>query len=276
MLWTPFPRPSLRTYVVVGLIIGACISFILIVFEPFGTDQFVHPYKTLILMGYGITSASTVALYYVLSLYAINKNRESRWNIMYETIDLFICLIISMLATYVYYSLVFEIGFNLSRMLGFLEVAMAVSFLPTLAVFIYLFYEYRGVIRSTMTISSSTATLGKVTLRGTGKNESIETSLDALRFIKADDNYVIIHLFDGDKEQRHMIRSTLKLISQQLDNTIFYQCHRSYIINTKVIHDLIGNKNSAKLILSESSKSVPVSRSHYDFIKTIAPKKVCN
>jgi len=32
---------------------------------------------------------------------------------------------------------------------------------------------------------------------------------------------------------------------------------------------LEGNKNSAKVVLSDTSKPVPVSRSHYDHIRTI-------
>jgi len=269
MLFTPFPRPSLKTYSLIGLIIGVSISFILIVFQPFGTDQFTHPNKTLILLGYGTVSTVAVTIYYVISIYIVNKRLESKWNILYEAMDLFLCLILSMLATYLYFCLVFDVGLSMSGMMGFLSVAVAVSFLPTLGVFIYLFKEYRGVIRSIMTISKDSVDHPKITLQGTNKKESLTLDLESLRYIKSDDNYVIIYLFDGEKEQRHMIRSTLKLMLEQLDHKMFYQGHRSYIINLNSVVGLEGNKNSAKVLLSDTSKSVPVSRSQYDHIRSM-------
>ena len=67
MLFTPFPRPSLKAYSLIGLIIGASILFILIVFQQFGTDQFDRPHKTLILLGYGMVSTIAVMVYYLIS-----------------------------------------------------------------------------------------------------------------------------------------------------------------------------------------------------------------
>ncbi len=236
------------------------------VFQPFGTAQFTHEYKRFILAGYGIVSTLAVAVYYGLSLFVINRRLESRWTILHEAIDLFVGLIVSMAATYVYYAIVFGRPVSVAGLLNFLRVTCSVGFLPTLAVFIYLYNRYKGVIRSSLTVSKDQAE--QIVLNGTSKSETLVADIRSIIYIKADDNYVIIHINDEEKEQKHMIRSTLKLIYEQLDNEIFYKCHRSYIINTRLINELLGNKNAAKVSLQHTSKSVPISRSNYDYIKS--------
>ena len=262
----PFPRPHYKTYFTVGFTIGASIIFILMVFQPFGTAQFTHEYKRFILAGYGIVSTIAVAVYYGLSLFVINRWLESRWTILHEAIDFFVCLMVSMAATYVYYAIIFGLSVSMAGLLNFLRITCSVGFLPTLAIFIYLYNRYKGVIRSHLTVSKDNAK--KITLKGTNKSEHLITDINSIIYIKADDNYVIIHINDDEKEQKHMIRSTLKLIYEQLDNEIFYKCHRSYIINIGLINELLGNKNSAKVSLLNAAKSVPISRSNYDFIKS--------
>lgn len=270
MLLTPFPRPKYTTYLAVGCTVGFCIAFILIVFQPFGTASFRHPNKILVLGGYGVVTMLTVVCYYFFSIHFVSKQLADRWNILFESIDFFISMLLSMSACYLYFSWIFDQSLSLRGLMSFLSMAAGVSFLPTMAVFIYLYNQYKDLVRSSMTINPpENNERATITLSGTNQNESITTSVDSLLFVKADDNYVIINVHLGERNQRHMIRASLKSIRDQLDQEVFYQCHRSYIINTDAILDMVGNKNNAKLQLSHTSKHIPVSRQHYDHLRSV-------
>lgn len=75
--------------------------------------------------------------------------------------------------------------------------------------------------------------------------------LKDIRYIEAFKNYLEINLITG----RHVIRSTLKSISQQLPDQHFIQCHRSFIINKNYIQ--IVSKNNIQI----AGQEIPFTRS---------------
>lgn len=269
----PFPRPSIKIYLIAAVITGFSIAFILNVFQPFGTDRFDHPNKTLILTGYGIVAALSIVIYYWFSLSVVNKSREDRWTIIHETIDLFISLVISLLMCYFYFVAVFGLSLRLSGMIDFLLMASSVSLLPVIGLFGYLYVMYRDIRRSRLSIqdAKTSSTSGRIiTLKGTNKDDVIRTNEEDVIYIKAEDNYVILHLREeGQKVGRHMIRKTMKQISVELSQEMFYQCHRSHIINTALIRSLTGNKNDTKVELEGLNKQIPVSRSKVDQLRNL-------
>ncbi len=262
----------MRFYLGIAVITGFSIAFILNAFQPFGTQNFQHPYKSLILSGYGIVSTSVIAIYYSLSLKLLHAHRAQRWTVLKESIDLFLVLVISLLACYFYFIWVFNGHFSLQQMGSFLLRAVLVSILPVLSLFAYITSKYKGIIRSSMEIDETIMTDSKsrpVTLKGTNKHEVIQTTEDEILHIKAEDNYVILSIRNDETVQSHMIRSTLKQMEDQLSDYIFMKCHRSYIINSRRISGISGNKNSAKVKIRGSEQLIPVSRTKVDLIRGI-------
>lgn len=273
MLSIPFPRPFLKTYVIAAIITGLSIAFTLIVFQPFGTQNFQHEYKMWILSGYGIIAAASIILYYFISLNLINRSREGRWTIVHESLDLFLALLFGLLMCYFYFTFVFGYSIRLSGLFDFLLYASSVTILPVLGIYLYLLNEYRGIVRSTLQFEPSTAVQNSsqsILLRGTNKDDVIETSEEAIIYVKAEDNYVILFLTeDSEKIQRHMIRSTMKQLLAQLNDHIFIQCHRSFIINRNRITSLTGNKNDTKVQLEFVTKRIPVSRAKVEELRSL-------
>ena len=216
-------------------------------------------------MGYGLIAFLSISLYYWLSLSIINKKKEEYWTINFETIDLFISMVFSLLMCYFYFIAVFGYSLSLSGMIDFLSKAASVSLLPVLALFAYLYVQYRDIRRSSLSVQDkASADSGSlmITLKGNNKDDVIRTKEDDIVYIKAEDNYVILHLKqEGGKIGRHMIRKTMKQLSTELSHQLFFQCHRSHIINTSLIRSLSGNKNDTKVELTGLNKSIPVSRS---------------
>ncbi len=162
-------------------------------------------------------------------------------------------------------------------MFEFLIRAASVSILPVAGLYIYLYSQYRDVKRSTIQVNSEkqlkddTSGSVQITLRGTNKEDVVNTQLSDILFIKANDNYIILHLANQNGVvKRHMIRSTLKQIAEQLQPNLFFQCHRSYIINIQRIIDIVGNKNATKVSLADSKKLIPVSRGKVDDLYALA------
>ena len=267
----PFPRLTFKQYCLISFAIAFTVAFILIVFQPFGTANFKHPNKNLILSGYGISVLITMVIFYFLSIKVIHKNKEESWTIVREVIDVFLVLIMSLLASYIYSIEIFNGSYQLNRMLSFLMNAATVAILPVLGCLGYLYFTWKDVVRSKIQTSETDKSEGQLTLvLGNNKSEQIKATTDDIIMAQAQSNYVMLYIQKEDKVQRHILRSTLKQIKEQLDDAIFIQAHRSYIINQSKITGVFGNKSKAQLKLKGYDKNIPISRNIYDTLKHLS------
>ena len=272
LLHIPYPRKPFGSYFGIVICIGLCVNFILMVFQPFGTSSWQHPHKMWILSGYGITIALTGMLFYLISFYVLKRDGRERWNIIAEVLDLFICSICCIIGTYFYYNGIFGGKISLSSLINFLGIGGSVALLPVFVSIFYLYFTWKDVVASQLgeqrDNNSEVTDMDKITfITGQNKTDKIETNLSDLICAKAQDNYVMLFVKKGEKVQKHLIRSTLKKISEQLDSDIIIQTHRSYLVNRNLIQGIMGNKSKAALILTDYDKNIPVSRSMYDTVK---------
>jgi len=267
----PYPRPALKFYVLMALMIGFTVGFILIAFQPFGTANFKHPYKNWILAGYGITVFLSLVIIFTLSKMVVHKKGESNWNILYEVIVLFFSLIISLVACYIYSLEIFGGTYQLKQMLYFISLAGSVAILPVLGSLGYLYFSWKDVVRSSLEISETENKNEKLTLLiNANKSDQLKINANEIILAQAQSNYVMLFFKKDEQIKRHIIRSTLKQIKEQLDDKIFIQAHRSFIINKNKIKNLSGNKSKASIELEGYQKSIPISRNIYDSLKSIA------
>jgi len=88
----------------------------------------------------------------------------------------------------------------------------------------------------------------------------VKVNIDDIMFIQADDNYSRIF----STQKNYIISSTLKKVTERLDENQFIRIHRSYIINKTFIDKI---KNSFVFI---ENHQLPIGRSyHDDLFKTI-------
>jgi len=266
----PFPRLTLQQYGLISFAIAFTVSFILIVFQPFGTEKFTHTHKNLILSGYGISVFITMSTFYFFSKKVIHKNKEDQWTIIYEMIDLFLVFILSLFASYVYSIEIFDGSYHAKQMFYFLFNAFKVSILPILGCLAYLYFRWKDVVRSSIQISQEDKMEGKLTLiLGNNKSDQVEATADEIIMAQAQVINVMLHISKNGKTQRHILRSTLKQIKEQLDDAVFIQAHRSYIINQSKIKSISGNKSKAQIQIEGYEKNIPISRNVYDTLKPI-------
>jgi hypothetical protein len=97
--------------------------------------------------------------------------------------------------------------------------------------------------------------------------EVCEVPTDRVLFIEAMQNYIQIHFINSEGQPAvHTERATLKSISDQLDGSAIasslIRCHRSYFVNQKFIDQISGNAQGLTLTLTDSDRTIPVSRSY--------------
>jgi DNA-binding LytR/AlgR family response regulator len=107
---------------------------------------------------------------------------------------------------------------------------------------------------------SSELYLQKIFIKKSQKIVPIKT--DNIFYIKSKGNYLEIHLEDGN----HLVRGSLKDILNKLDPTLFFQIHRSFIVNLNKIKFIESLKqtgdyevqliNNKKLRLSRRYKKI--------------------
>lgn len=270
LLKIPCSRLPLGKYMSIALITGVIISFILIAFQPFGTSNFKHPYKTLILLGYGITTATTIIGYYLVRMYTVDRLHARPWNIIYEILDLFLATVLSMTACYFYAIAVFGWSFSWGRLFNFLMIISSVAAIPVVGYLVYLYKVWSGVIAVHLADQKKEAKAhNTLSMLGADGKAYASAGFDKILLLSAQDNYVLIYIDIDGTVVRHIVRSTLKAVKELLDQDSFLQVHRSHIVNRAMIADFRGNKSKSFVSILGVDKHIPVSRSAFDEVKNI-------
>ncbi len=100
-----------------------------------------------------------------------------------------------------------------------------------------------------------------IELFSANKSEKLSLLCENIIAIRSADNYIeVISLIEGYPEKK-LLRNTLKDIEQQLSaRDSFVRCHRTCLVNTKLIHKLFRDYSGYKLKMKFLEESLPVSR----------------
>lgn len=89
----------------------------------------------------------------------------------------------------------------------------------------------------------------------------LELSAHALRYVRAEENYVQVVWWTDGKCQRRLLRATLSDFEAQLQDQGVARCHRSYLVSLSAVVEVTGNAQGCQLRLSGVPEAVPVARS---------------
>lgn len=249
---------SLRRKVLIGLILCVFLSFVIIVLEPFDTDQFKADHRFLLLSGYGIL----VYVVYVIQscLENIAYARLAKvWRVSHEIISTLLFCLFAGQVLYLYNTLIVNLRSCSLGSYGHFLCSTVISMLP---VFVPLMLYLRQAFGEKIVPPSNNS----LTLTGENKNEILQLEKDALLFIKAVENYVEICFVDTRKKVvSKTFRQTLATICEQAP--FLEKCHRSYLVNLGAVNDIIGNSQSAKITFVAGDKEIPLSKTYYKHIK---------
>ena len=90
----------------------------------------------------------------------------------------------------------------------------------------------------------------------------IKMNPNTIIYIVAADNYIKIFYIQNNLTQSLLVRGPLKNAEEKLsDQTRFFRCHRSYLVNLSFVRHISGNAQGYKLHLEGTEELIPVSRS---------------
>jgi hypothetical protein len=276
-LQQPFPFEISIRQIVLSLIgVGLFVSLFLVIFQPFGSGEYIREGRTWILWGYGFVT-SLVLFFDMLLLPRIFPRifNETKWNVIRGICFQFWHIISIGTANILYSNSIAGKEISVFAVLGFFLQTLSIGFFPiTISVVSIHYYLLKKYVDSTKKINEridlfenqreeAAEKPQKIGITSETGKEKIEINLKDLLFIKSIDNYVEVYRADRDNIEIILLRSSLKRIEENLKSYPFlFRCHRTYLINVNNISKVTGNSQGYKLIFKGVEYSIPVSRSY--------------
>ncbi|MGR3854936.1 LytTR family transcriptional regulator DNA-binding domain-containing protein [Chryseobacterium indologenes] len=266
----PYPKSeSFKEIFVSSLGAGIAVYLFLIIFQPFGTENFQHPYKFVLLFPYCIIFGMAFLMANLIT------SRFSNWNIGLELLKITFILCMGSVLSYFYNSLFLshvklDIVNYFYMFLYTLAVGIPISIIYILSRYIYLKNIHEKKARDiSQHLPVSASEQRQNLLKITAQNTELIINENDFLFVQSMENYCTFYFLENNSLQKALIRISLANALQQIETSSVKKCHRSYIVNLGRIKKLKGNAQGYKLILPEIDFEIPVSRS---FIPSIIPQ----
>lgn len=265
------PHPfyeNTKAIIIRMLIVGCLVAFILIIFQPFGTESFHHPYKNWYLAGHGAIAFLSFGFVLLgLPMLFPNQINEEKWVVWKQITILVLGFFLSFIGSYFYMNWFFHQPFHWGQFINFFPIVFVIGLFPCLIITLldnnYKFHQHREIAENlTKKITHQQAPEQMITLIDENNNSVLTIPLKNLVFIQAASNYVEVHFLENNKLKKILIRNTLSKIEKQLPPDQIKKCHRSYLANLNLVEKITGNAQGYRLHFPFSQEiTVPVSRS---------------
>jgi hypothetical protein len=271
----PYPyQDDLRAHVRFNVGMGIFVFLFLSVFQPFDIDLWKTDYKLAKLAMFGIVAMIVpTALYYVRKAFwpmgeqGYTVGKEIIW---FSAIlvgiaigNLGLCILLGVL----------QIKFSSFALALLMVVSLGVF--PIVASVLVKYHRYTLI--NTKVADQMDATIQpyhltqdvaarrtKIQVVAENEKTSYTIDLDNLLYIESIDNYVKLCYHNAKSE---VIRSTMKRIEDQLSSTEIMRCHRSFMINLRLISHISGNAQGYVARFQFGDENVPISRNYGNAVK---------
>jgi len=275
----PFPFiGGVRRDIWSNLLIGTFVFLFLTIFQPFQINLWHTPYKLLKLAGFGFVSFAVPTC---INLFLTTSLRGSsfleNWTVLKEICSLLVVLLGVAFGNMVYGHLLGVMPFGFFAYLIVFGITCTIGVFPvTLHVvlkhnkLLHMNLEQSKLINQHLSESSKPQPGLQVpaTLKLVAENEKdvLEIPVAELLYIESADNYSNIYTRPTDQLQRHILRSSLKRLENQVSLPGIVRCHRSYIVNLGKVKHVEGNAAGYRLYFDLPDVSVPVSRAYVQVV----------
>jgi hypothetical protein len=248
-------RSKVKTIIAESLLLAVGVLFVLLVFQPFGTDDFAHPDKYQQLLGYGVL----ILLSYPLLRTLLDKLLAALPSPWYRTVgSVVISQLLLIIPCFLYYSFVITDQLSLAYFPSFALYALAIG-LPFIGLVLYDKWLRQKADHG----KTASPEPESITLHGENKDEEYHFVLNDLRYLQSQGNYVeVVFAKAEEAPQQLLIRSSLSGILAQLPADKFLQTHRSFVIHHPSFSSL-SNKEGKYFVGDKAHDfQVPVSRTY--------------
>lgn len=263
------------------LVPGAIAIFIMVVIAPFGFQEMSLGVRIPMALLLGlIASLSVILVVWGLRKFFPGLMDPDQWTVGKEIL-LILVVILAICASNVLAFVILGLSDNPfpSLLYGITVKTIGISILPVtiLVLFEQMSYHRAQSLKAgelSISISDSRSFGGaskgevksdppqKVLFEGENEKPVAFLEVDKIAYLKAEGNYVEIFYQEGSPQlKRVLVRNRLKNCLQQLPESWFFQCHKSFVVNCHWITEIRGNARNLELVLKHSDIPVPVARS---------------
>ncbi len=263
---------------------GAVTIVVILLLAPLGFDDLTLKIRAVYSVLFGLIASLVVGLCgWLIQSVTPKRIREDEWTVGKEIAMILSIISIICLVNYKIVLLISMDDFeDLPSLLQVVGYTLSISFFPVLLmIFTEQFFYRQAILKESETLNSarkSTPQKDQAHTHLTGKQFELKSEsglvelsvhLNQILFFQSDGNYV--EIFYSDKNnvtQKKLIRNRLKYFNKELPATIFFHCHKRYIVNLNKVYTVTGNARNFELILNDQQTRIPVSRA-----KALALKK---
>jgi hypothetical protein len=273
----PYPRaqPTIRGSLLTAVGAGMFVSLFLIVFQPFGSANWNHPYKFLILAGYGaVTFVALLLISFVGTRVFQNWYREKNWSVGKEILHNLLAILVITVGNIFYTKLISVGSISPSVILVWIGITLAVGIIPATVITLL---NYTRLLRQYATTdfrieTPDASNSDQLTLLAENEKDSLTLTTRDLLYIESADNYAKVVFWKNERQEKMLLRSSLSRIEEQIQAPDIVRCHRSFIVNLRQVESITGNAQGYRLQLKNEATVIPVARRYGDQVKAYFQK----
>ena len=265
MKWFARPHPFIFTPASV-LLPGLITFLIILLFAPVGYQNMSLVHRAGFGLGFGIVASLSVMLI-VKMLQIIHPNYKEEWSVGREVL-----LILTVLCSICLFIFVILFSFDLTDLTAsdlFMQVivtTLTISFFPVVILVLFEQYnhqrsQWKKALEMSSMLPQAVTHPGNDLIQLFGENGKLELQVSPheLIYLKSDGNYVDV-IYGPEQTEKKLVRNRLKVLAEVLPDALFFQCHKSYIVNRSHIISVKGNARNFELKLRNVPDFIPVSR----------------
>ena len=272
-----YPLVENRWKIILPISVFVCLF--MVVFQPFGLNDYSGPNKYFTLGGYRLVTLLVLLFdLYLIPTLLPGLLKEETWTVWKELLFLLWILFSIGLANLFYTSFFFHLRLSLTNIVIVQLFTLSIGIIPiTILTIVKQNYLNRRNRISADQLSAGIghrqhpqATGSQVLFASDNGKDEIRVAIPDLLVVDSEGNYITIsYLLDG-KPQSVLLRNTLSYAEKVVSsNPVVFKCHRSYLVNLDQITKVNGNSQGYRLIIPGVSIEIPVSRGNSTRLKEL-------
>ena len=276
-LGQPYPfyantRQAWQLVVVISFFIGAFCM----IFQPYTLSELPVNIKNLVALGFGGVTflACTLNMVFMPRVFP-GLLAESHWTVWKEALWVFWMVFTIATLNYVYAQIFFGFTHEWEVFVAVQKFTFIIAVMPAIGVIFYKqVYHYKQNLKEVEHLNkilrdrASGELPDVVMLSSSNGQDKIRIDHRDICFIASAGNYVEVFYQESGAEKKILLRNKISTLAEQLAGyPILQRCHRTYMVNIKMVSYLEGNSQGYKLHLLNRKEIIPVSRSFSGNIK---------
>lgn len=284
ILRSPYPNNDSKMDIIISsTIVGLFFYLFIIIYQPFGTSQFEHTYKYLLLFPYAVITALSFCIINLLL-----SRKKNTHTFLTELFKSFLTLLIISELSYLYNSLFLSkvsmtFQNSLYMFLYTIALGLPISIIYILAKYIYLNKKNSLLLTTNLfnilpyseenNLDKRKEQISSLKIFSDYLDNYLELDHNDFIFAEAADNYCIIFFDENGMQKSRIIRTSLTKLLLSIQSSSIKKIHRSYVVNLKKVAKYTGNSSGYKISLFNIEKELSISRNYVDtvvpFLKNI-------